>query len=567
MRRLIPAVLIFLSFAFAMQWLIPTIRAQDSSPTPSMIMPVAGEPGPDTWLFGQAYGNTTGSFNFGQDWYSAGQGLHFGIDLPMPCGTELVAVADGEVLFADNLSFGAGPHNLLIYHPAQNVVSLYGHLLQRPDLNPTEPVYQGQVVGLSGDPDGTCNSRPHLHFEIRAQGYRTAYNPVPFIAANWDMLTSIGAYGYPLFQQDMQNPRRWMSVYDQPDVQFGGRILNRYSYTWPPPSAQRAPSSAQPLRELPPLPIEAEWRLEKIAPDGCCAVYWWDAIDPAALYVIDGSPGQNAAVMRWDIDNGVPAEWVELAPPTHSSPDGRLQVTRSGNATIITDSTKGQQVSVNTSGQLPAVSPDNQRLLWEVSSGRYVPGGVQPPVSVWVSDVNGSNGRLATAQRGGSVSWLDAERVLLSVPTEDLQIRTLTVLDLRDDSRVFLGTYRTLRNLSIAPGGGHLLYYLAFQDDPAQNGVYLLGTAAGSTPQALDWFGSWRWRDASTLYVLPFDPSTNQHSLAYYDINSGDFRRLFRPEEGAFSVMNGQWEVNADGTRIVFQNSRDGALWMLSYTP
>ena len=187
-----------------------------------LIMPASGMPSPSTWLFGQAYGNTIGAYNFGQQWYSAGQGLHFGIDLPMPCQTELVAVADGEVAFVDNLNFGAGPHNLILRHPALGITTLYGHLYRAPSLIQGQIVTQGQVIALSGDPDVTCDSRPHLHFEVRSLDYRTAYNPVDYIDVNWHMLATVGSYGYPLFQQDLDNSRRWMTLENQPNVAFGG---------------------------------------------------------------------------------------------------------------------------------------------------------------------------------------------------------------------------------------------------------------------------------------------------------------------------------------------------------
>ena len=543
----------------------PTAPGSQPDTPPAMILPVAGTPGPDTWLFGQAYGNTVGSFNFGMDWYSAGQGLHFGIDFPMACGGELVAPADGEVMFVDNLSFGAGPHNLLIYHPELNVVSLFGHLLERANLQPGQPVVQGQVVGLSGDPDSTCNSRPHLHYEVRSPGYRTTYNPVPYIDANWNMLTTIGGYGYPFFQHDLQNPRRWVDLFDQPDVQFGGRMLNRYTVTWPPANADRSPGSAAPFRELEPLPADNMWQLRKIAPDGCCALFWWDASDPAALYVVDGVPGTRADVLRWDIDNRAPLQRVEPAPPTPTSPDGQLSITRNGNQSVVTVRATGEQFTVNTSGQPAAISPDNQRLLWQRTNGRFVPGGAQPPTTFWLSDLNGANARLVREQRGGSMTWLDGERLLVSLPTQDLQVRSLAVLNLTTGEEMPLGIFRTLRNLSISPGGDHVMFYLAFQDDPAQNGVYLLPTTQGPFPQPrrLDWFGAWRWRDAHTLYVLPFNPATDRHTLAYYDVRLGALQTLFTPEEGPFSVMNGIWDVNADGSRIVFQNADDEALWVL----
>ncbi|MFN8447568.1 MAG: hypothetical protein U0521_02945 [Anaerolineae bacterium] len=80
-------------------------QAQDTGKP--FILPMASPPGPTTWLLGQPYGNTVGAFLTGADQYEAGQQLHFGLDFSMPCGTPLVAVADGVVGYVDDLGFGA----------------------------------------------------------------------------------------------------------------------------------------------------------------------------------------------------------------------------------------------------------------------------------------------------------------------------------------------------------------------------------------------------------------------------------------------------------------------------
>ncbi len=195
-------------------------------------LPFDTAPGPSTWLLGQLYGNTTGAYRTRVIWYGAGQGLHFGLDFPARCGTPVVAIGDGVVIGVDDLSHGAGPHNLILRHN-DTYLSLYGHLLETPTLTWGQAVTRGQVIGLTGDPDVTCTSRPHLHLEIRSANYAVAYNPVSLIAADWDglMLTSAGGRG---FERDLADPRRWQYADDQPDVQFGGALLNDYVQPWPP---------------------------------------------------------------------------------------------------------------------------------------------------------------------------------------------------------------------------------------------------------------------------------------------------------------------------------------------
>ncbi|PJF47145.1 MAG: M23 family metallopeptidase [Chloroflexi bacterium] len=194
-------------------------------------LPFAEPPGPDTWLLGQVYGNTTGAFARRREWYRAGQGIHFGIDFSARCGTPIVAIGDGVVLKVDAPEHGSAPHNLLIAHP-NGYVSLYGHLLERPPLRVGQRVRRGQVIGLTGDPDLTCNSRPHLHLEIRDRTLGRAFNAHRLIDADWDALMLVGAFGRG-FQRDLDDPRKWQSVYDQPDIRFGRPLINEFRNTWP----------------------------------------------------------------------------------------------------------------------------------------------------------------------------------------------------------------------------------------------------------------------------------------------------------------------------------------------
>ncbi|TFH34468.1 MAG: M23 family metallopeptidase [Anaerolineales bacterium] len=194
-------------------------------------LPFAGDPGPNTWLLIQVYGNTTFAYQYRNSVYYAGQGIHFGIDLAAPCGTEILAIGDGEVYSVDSWH-GAGPHNLLINHE-NGYASLYGHLLVRADVQPGQKVKAGEVVGLSGDPDRTCNSRPHLHLEIRdRETHAQAFNPIILIQADWERISQYG--GQPVgFQQASVDTQRWTDMYDQPETKFGHPLLNDYELSWP----------------------------------------------------------------------------------------------------------------------------------------------------------------------------------------------------------------------------------------------------------------------------------------------------------------------------------------------
>ena len=67
-------------------------------------LPFAGVPGPDSWLLGQGYGNTTGAYRQRRSTYGNLQGIHAGLDFSAPCGTPVRAIGDGVVAEVD------GPH-------------------------------------------------------------------------------------------------------------------------------------------------------------------------------------------------------------------------------------------------------------------------------------------------------------------------------------------------------------------------------------------------------------------------------------------------------------------------
>ena len=228
-RPLLPhATFVIISVAvLALTSLRPAI-AQEQAP---FVLPFAEPAGPNTWLLGQVYGNSVGAFARRREWYQAGQGIHFGIDFSAKCGTPVVAIGDGTVLKVDAPEHGSAPHNLLIAHP-NGYASLYGHLFERPKLKVGDAVKQGQVIALTGDPDVTCTSRPHLHLEIRDRTLGQAFNAHRLIDADWDMLSLVGSFGRG-FQRDLDDPRKWQSVYDQPDIRFGGPLINEFKNTWP----------------------------------------------------------------------------------------------------------------------------------------------------------------------------------------------------------------------------------------------------------------------------------------------------------------------------------------------
>ncbi len=480
-------------------------RASSQSAARPLGLPFTTPPGPATWLIIQQYGNTTGAYNFGRYWYAAGQGFHFGVDFSTQCQTPLVALADGVVAQVDNLSNGSAPHNLSILHADLGLVSFYGHLYSTPTVKRGQIVKRGEVVALSGDPDGTCVSRPHLHLEIRSTDYGTTYDPAMLIDADWNMLSTLGSMGAS-FSKDLYYPNRWQTIDEQPNVRFGGNILNQYRAAWPPRANNLPPAATLPAFDAP--PVSASPRLTRLSTPGCCSLAWWSP-DSQSVRFWNGADGQRATLNAITLKGE--ALPVTVPEPGLQSPDGAYALKTSlDNATsnqVAVMRLSDQKVwPLATGGAWPRFSPGSARILWQHSPADSVPGGTIPLTDIWVSNPDGS-GRIAIGtQPGGSVYWLDEDRLLLVVRQGHTLVTKLSIYTISTKQSAPLITLTSLRGLTVAHGGGSLLYYLTWQPNPADSALYVLKTQPGAAPTKLPFVGGWRWRDSHSVVYIPYTP-------------------------------------------------------------
>ena len=237
------------------------------------------------------------------------------------------------------------------------------------------------------------------------------------------------------------------------------------------------------------------------------------------------------------------------------------------NGRTVVEGPDGQQWPIDNGGRPVSFSPDGARISWSVSAES---GGFDTRRSdVWLANVDGSQARrVATRFGGGAVAWLrDGQRMLLGGRANRGDAKsTLSILDLRDDSVRDVFSAERWRGIIVAPDDKHLVYYVAQAREVGKGGMYLMDmVAADAEPQRLDFFGAYRWRDATRLFYIPLKTDAPSNELWQYDVATGKSELLIATSETSpFKVGNGDWDVSPDGTQIVFVNVRDRNLWLLT---
>jgi murein DD-endopeptidase MepM/ murein hydrolase activator NlpD len=88
------------------------------------------------------------------------KGYHTGIDMAVPIGTEVVAVADGKI---EPANWGKS-YGIQAVQKVEGGWVIYAHL-SKLEVKAGDKVVKGQKIGLSGNTGNS--SGPHLHFEMR----------------------------------------------------------------------------------------------------------------------------------------------------------------------------------------------------------------------------------------------------------------------------------------------------------------------------------------------------------------------------------------------------------------
>lgn len=105
-------------------------------------------------------GVITSAYGYRNDPFSGNVSYHKGVDVAVPSGTEVRAVANGTVTASAYNSIGG---NYVILTHENGTQSYYGHLQTR-TVAKGDTVQQGDIIGLSGATGKVTG--PHLHFQL-----------------------------------------------------------------------------------------------------------------------------------------------------------------------------------------------------------------------------------------------------------------------------------------------------------------------------------------------------------------------------------------------------------------
>ena len=221
--------------------------------------------------------------------------------------------------------------------------------------------------------------------------------------------------------------------------------------------------------------------------------------------------------------------------------------------------------TVPAGGRSISISPNRTRIAWDVSNNDLP--SERRVSEIWVANFDGTEPQsVVRLPRGGLAGWITDDRLLLS-GRESLESRetVLSAYSLVDGSTVELVRADRPRGIQLSPDRRWMAYYVSLSDEPAENGLWLQRTDNGERRQlGRDLFGSYAWRDASRLLIIPFRPDAEYHELWEVDAETTEARQLTDPAVTPFKVANADWQVSPDGRHVAFVESRDDNIWVLT---
>jgi len=295
----------------------------------------------------------------------------------------------------------------------------------------------------------------------------------------------------------------------------------------------------------------------------CCPNPFFSPDGARVMFLDRPAPDAPAGIWSVAVDQPLSAPALFARRPGPFSRDLALAADLVGGQTIVERLRDGARWVIPNGGRPIAFSPDGRYVVWSVAQG--IANFDIRRVEIWLANADGSGARrVAVRFGGGFAGWMPDGRGLLLSGRRSPQApqAELTLLDIAQGGERTLLFYERLLGPSASPNGRWLAYIVT---QARENGVFVLSlTRPSATPQRLDFFGAYRWRDGDRLLYVPMAPGAAGDELWQLDLARGQKQQLIRAEAGSpFKIANNDWAVSPDGSQLVFLSARDRNLWLV----
>src|SRR3990172_7236533 len=257
-------------------------------------------------------------------------------------------------------------------------------------------------------------------------------------------------------------------------------------------SAPSVPTTTTPLSPRSPKgqPTPAARALTEA---GCCARHWWSS-DSLRVLFIDDPPGDAPLGIYAAPAGGGEVGLASLSVLGEDLPAGDAPLAATPSASL----------------RLPAaaenvrLSPDGLSVAWTVGSSVPVNVHRRHPSLFVLGGPTDLRRRLAVLTGGDLVGWAEDGRAVVATGRVSADaVAGIWRVPIDGSPPALLAEADRPRGVRLSPTARWLAYYLAFQTDPARNGLWIAGTS-GAAAHQVPAFGSYRWGADERLFFIPF---------------------------------------------------------------
>ena len=305
---------------------------------------------------------------------------------------------------------------------------------------------------------------------------------------------------------------------------------------------------------VPPTPVA-------ISSPGCCSYPGWSEDSEWVLF-IDAPEGVGSSAVYSIPRGGGPRTLLTKRFGAFSS-DWSLVAYPDAGRMYIERWQDGERWTVPSAGREIHFSPSASSVAWQIGSSSIQNPDVQVS-TIWVSDVKGKDARELVTLHGGSlIGWAeDEDALIVSGRLTPAGPAGIWRIQMDDGAGRLLFDVNEPREAVLSPDGRLLAFIVAFETQPGRNGLWILSTN-GDGAHRLDLFGSYRWRSADQLVLIPFDWSSSSAYLLQYDALNGEWWSLTSPRYTQLAIANNDWQISPDGGWMVYQSFEDQSLNLL----